>query len=72
MADKVETEKGLDAKSDDGSQPVVYERPTGLKGIYSHPRTQVRTPLLPPAPERAMADTDIDRNARVHLLHVSR
>ncbi|KAJ6567184.1 MFS general substrate transporter [Mycena vulgaris] len=43
MADPV-TEKGYDT-SDDGSgsgtSPEVFERPKGLKGIYSHPTTQV-------------------------------
>jgi MFS family permease len=43
MADTV-TEKGYNS-SDDGSgsgtSPEIFERPKGLKGIYSHPATQV-------------------------------
>ncbi|KAJ7507441.1 MFS general substrate transporter [Mycena galericulata] len=41
MADPV-PEKGYNS-SDDGSAlaPEVFERPTGLKGFYTHPRTQV-------------------------------
>ncbi|KAJ7688419.1 major facilitator superfamily domain-containing protein [Mycena rosella] len=41
MAEQI-TEKGYDS-SDDGSgtSPEIFERPTGLKGLYSHPTTQV-------------------------------
>ncbi|KAJ7108668.1 major facilitator superfamily domain-containing protein [Mycena epipterygia] len=37
------TEKGCNNESDDGagSAPEVFERPKGLKGVYSHPATQV-------------------------------
>ncbi|KAG2023667.1 DUF895 domain membrane protein [Coprinopsis cinerea AmutBmut pab1-1] len=45
MADKDVAEKGLGGGSNDdkgsGSQVAVFERPTGLMGFYSHPRTQI-------------------------------
>lgn len=34
-------EKGSDGSGSDYEAPAIYERPTGLKGFYSHPRTQV-------------------------------
>ncbi|KAF8168401.1 major facilitator superfamily domain-containing protein [Crassisporium funariophilum] len=37
-----EKEYGSGSSDDSGSQnPVIYERPTGIKGIYAHPVTQV-------------------------------
>lgn len=39
------TEKGYDSGTDsldNVSQEVRFERPTGLKGLYYHPMTQVR------------------------------
>lgn len=43
MADVTEKEKDDNSASDDnsGSQIAIYERPTGIKGIYYHPITQV-------------------------------
>ncbi|TFK22046.1 DUF895 domain membrane protein [Coprinopsis marcescibilis] len=43
MADeKTASEKGVDnGNSDTGSQQAIYVRPKGLRGFYSHPRTQV-------------------------------
>ena len=37
------TEKNYNSASDDnsGSHVAIYERPTGIKGIYYHPLTQV-------------------------------
>ena len=38
------TEKGYNSSGSDdnsGSHIVIYERPTGIKGIYYHPITQV-------------------------------
>ena len=43
--EKVASEKGPDS-GDAGSQQVVYERPKGLAGFYSHPRTQVSETLM--------------------------
>lgn len=42
MPDSITT-KGYNSGSDDGSSssPEVFERPKGLKGLYSHPATQV-------------------------------
>ena len=45
MADTVNKNDGESSK-DSGSQQVeIFERPTGLKGLYYHPVTQVRTAL---------------------------
>lgn len=41
MADVAEKEKGYG--SDIDSQQQLYERPKGLKGLYLHPVTQVRS-----------------------------
>lgn len=44
MADNHEKSSGYNSgtESDNGSQNyAIYERPTGLKGLYSHPITQV-------------------------------
>jgi len=43
MTDVAEKEKGYYSGSDDnsGSHIAIYERPTGIKGIYYHPITQV-------------------------------
>jgi hypothetical protein len=40
MADVAEKGYGS-GSSDDGSQRLIFQRPTGLKGFYYHPLTQV-------------------------------
>jgi hypothetical protein len=45
MADNVDN-KNDEGSNDSGSQQVeIFERPTGLKGFYYHPVTQVRAAL---------------------------
>ncbi|GLB36694.1 putative MFS general substrate transporter [Lyophyllum shimeji] len=41
MTDVAENEKGSNSGSSDNASQHVYERPTGLKGKYYHPVTQV-------------------------------
>ncbi len=43
MADAAEQEKGHgdNSISEHGHQTQIFERPTGLKGLYYHPITQV-------------------------------
>ena len=39
---KHDNEKGSRSSGSDYDAPLVYERPTGLKGFYYHPITQVQ------------------------------
>jgi hypothetical protein len=44
MADLTEKETGYNSGSSDSESQqnqYIFERPTGIKGIYSHPLTQV-------------------------------
>ena len=39
---KHDNEKGSRSSGSEYDAPLVYERPTGLKGFYYHPITQVQ------------------------------
>jgi MFS family permease len=41
MTDVVDNEKGYNSGSSDNASQLIFERPTGLKGVYYHPLTQV-------------------------------
>ena len=41
MADVTEKDYGSGCDDNSGSHFAIYERPTGIKGIYYHPITQV-------------------------------
>jgi hypothetical protein len=43
MTDVADNEKGYNSGSSDNESQHVFERPTGLKGVYYHPLTQVST-----------------------------
>lgn len=43
MTDVADNEKGYNSGSSDNESLHVFERPTGIKGLYYHPLTQVST-----------------------------
>jgi hypothetical protein len=45
MADTVNKNDGESSNDFDSQQAEIFKRPTGLKGLYYHPVTQVRASL---------------------------
>lgn len=41
MSEVRDNEKYADSDEAASQKPIIYERPTGIKGIYFHPVTQV-------------------------------
>lgn len=66
MADVAEKEKGYG--SDNDSQQQVYERPKGLKGLYMHPVTQVRSQVA----SKFVLTWRLGGHAFIYLFYVSR
>jgi hypothetical protein len=44
-------EHGTRSTNDSDPQQLIFTKPTGFKGLYYHPRTQVRSVLRAPPPQ---------------------